>query len=306
MENQHINNKIINIKWLTKFIGFQLRKRRISKQFKLIRGYNPDLKNPVSRSEKIQYRKLFGNHEFYALLTDKYKVRKFVAKRVGEQYLIPLLGVYDRLSPEVFVDLPESFIIKCNHGCKWNRVVRAKSLLDVDETVCYFNEKYRCKFSSASNERHYDFIEPKIIIEQLLDDDGELPWDYNIFCYNSRKGFDFVISIWSPDQKLFAHLDRHWNLWETNFTDEHMKKYVKPKNFEDMVNVARLLSADIDYVRVDLYNIDGKIYFGEMTFTPASGLSQIKNPSRERMLGEMWELDVDNRKLYQSRGWIAD
>ena len=78
------------------------------------------------------------------------------------------------------------------------------------------------------------------------------------------------------------------------------------KNFDDMIRVARLLSADTDYVRVDLYNIDGKIYFGEMTFTPASGLSQITNPSREQMLGEMWELDVDNRKLYQARGWIAD
>ena len=224
-------NKTMNIQWLAKLIGFQLRKRRISKQFKLIRGYDPDLKNPVSRSEKIQYRKLFGNHKFYARLTDKYKVRQFVADRVGEQYLVPLLGVYDRLSPEVFVNLPDRFIIKCNHGCKWNRVVRAKSLLDVDETVSYFNKRCRCRFSSVANERHYDFIEPKIIIEQLLDDDGGLPWDYNIFCYNGRNGFDCVISIWCPDQKFFAHFDRNWNLWETNFTDEQMKKYAKPEKF---------------------------------------------------------------------------
>ena len=85
-----------------------------------------------------------------------------------------------------------------------------------------------------------------------------------------------------------------------------MKKYAKPKNFPEMVDVARLLSAHIDFVRVDLYNIDGTIYFGEMTFTPASGLKRINNEFRDRMRSEMWELAVDDRRLYQKRKWIPD
>jgi TupA-like ATPgrasp len=292
--------------WLSKFVAFQRRRRKIFKHYKRIMGHSLNLTNPVYSYEKIQYRKLFGNHEFYALMSDKYKVREFVAERVGDKYLIPLLGVFDRLSPEVFVGLPDHFIIKCNHGCKWHRIVRDKSLLNVNETVRYFNEKCQCKFSRVSNERHYDFIEPKIIIEQLLDDNGEQPWDYNIFSYNGRNGFDFAISISSPDLSVTAHFDRHWNLWETNFTDEHMKKYAKPQNYDEMVEVARLLSTDFDFVRVDLYNIDGSIYFGELTCTPSSGLTRINNKFREKMRSEMWELAVDDRRLYQKKGFIAD
>ena len=292
--------------WISKFIDFQLRRRKILKKYKRRMGHSPDLMNPVSCHDKIQYRKLFGNHKFYALLADKYKVREFVAERVGDKYLIPLLGVFDHLSPEVFVGLPGRFIIKCNHGSHWNRVVRDKSLLDMHETVIYFNEMCKRKYSRISGERHYDFIEPKIVIEQLLDDNGEQPWDYNIFSYNGRNGFDFAITITSPDMNFTAHFDRHWTLWESNFTDEQMKKYAKPKNFPEMVDVARLLSAHIDFVRVDLYNIDGTIYFGEMTFTPASGLKRINNEFRDRMRSEMWELAVDDRRLYQKRKWIPD
>ena len=291
---------------LSKFVGFQLRRRKIVKAYKRVMGCKPDLVNPDSYYEKIQYRKLFGNHEFYALLADKYKVREFVAKRAGEKYLIPLLGVYDRLSPEVLAELPAPFIIKCNHGCKWNRVVQDKKLLDVQETVRYFNKQCRQKYSRVSNERHYDFIEPKIVIEKLLDDHGEQPWDYGLFSYNGRNGFDFAITIASPDLSSMAHFDRHWNVWETNFTDEQMKKYAKPENFDEMVEVARLLSAGMDFVRVDLYNINGAVYFGEMTCTPRSGLWSIHNELRERMRSEMWELAADDRRLYQKRGWLAD
>lgn len=294
------------MKWLSKIIGFYYRKLRIVIHYIFVEHKIPNLKNPVSCSEKTQYRKLFGNHAFYALLADKYRVREFVAKRVGDKYLIPILGAFDHLSPEVFDDLPDNFIIKCNNGCKWNRIVRDKSVLDVNETVRYFNNQCRKKYSRYSGERHYDYIQPKIIIEELLDDHGEPPWDYNIFSYNSGKGFDFAITISSPDMRFYAHFDRNWNLWETNFTDELMKKYAKPKNFDEMINVARLLSEGMDFIRVDLYNIDGTIYFGEMTCTPASGLGPIKNKFRERMRNEMWELAVDDRKLYQNRGCIAD
>ena len=292
--------------WLSKFVRFHLRRRKIVKTYKRVMRVSPNLVNPVSYCDKIQYRKLFGNHEFYALLTDKYKVRELVTKRAGKKYLIPLLGVYNRLSPEVLAELPTPFIIKCNHGCKWNRVIQDKRLLDVNETAQYFNEKSKSKYSRVSNERHYDFIEPKIVIEGLLDNHGEQPWDYSIFSYNSRNGFDFAITIGSPNRIFTAHFDRHWNVWETNFTNEQMKKYAKPKNFDEMVDVARLLSAGMDFVRVDLYNIDGRIYFGELTCTPASGLICIKNKLRERMRSEMWELALDDRRLYQNRGWIAN
>lgn len=291
---------------LSKFIGFHQRKRKTVKIYEQIMGCKPNLANPVSCYDKIQYRKLYGNHAFYGLLADKHKVRDYVARRAGEKYLIPLLGVYDRLTPDVLMSLPAPFIIKCNHGCKWNRVVKDKEILDVEETVRYFNDACRLRYSRTSGERHYDFIEPKIIVEQMLDDDGEPPWDYAIWSYNGRNGFNYAITVNSPDLSFAAHFDRDWNIWESNFTGEHMKKYAKPKNDHEMIELARLLSAGIDFVRVDLYNINGAIYFGELTFTPKSGLGRIDNALRESMRGEMWELAVDDRRLYQKRGWFAD
>lgn len=292
--------------WLSKFVGFRLRKRKINKLYKQSIGGKPNLINPVSNYDKIQYRKLFGNHAFYALLADKYRVREFVARRAGEKYLIPLLGVFDRLTPDALMALPAPFIIKCNNGCDWNRIVKDKELLDIDETVKCFNKTCRRKYSRESGERHYDFIEPKIVVEKLLDDNGEPLWDYSVWSYNGRNGFDYTISIGSPDLSFRAHFDRDWNVLETNFSGEQMKKYANPENAGEMIEVARLLSEGIDFVRVDLYNINGTIYFGELTFTPHSGLGRIENKLREKMRDEMWEIALHDRRLYQKQGWIAD
>ena len=289
-----------------KIIDFHRRKRTIAKLYKKAVGCKPNLVTPYCSSEKIQYRKLYGNHTFYALLADKYKVREYVTERAGKKYLVPLLSVCEELTPEILTALPTPFIIKCNHGCKWHRIVKDIKLINIAETVHYFNETLKLKYSAASGERHYDFIEPKIIVEKLLDDNSEPPWDYAIYSYNGQNGFNFAIAVSAPDMSSLAHFDRDWNLWEGNLTDEQMKKYVKPKNFHEMVEVARLLSAGIDFVRVDLYNINGKIYFGELTFTPHSGLGKIKNEFRKKMRAEMWELAADNRQLYQKRGWFAD
>lgn len=280
-------------------IEFRIRRAKLKKKFKKVRGYDGNFENPSYYEEKIQFRKLYGNHEFYALVADKYKVRQYVADRVGERYLIPLLGVYEKLTPEIFQDLPERFIIKANHGCKWNRIVFDKNQADLTELIDYFNGKMKQKFSSFTYEKHYEFIEPRIVIEALLLDRGEIPWDYNIFCYNGPKGFDCALSLASPDLSASGHFDKHWNVWESTLSQEQAERYVNPKNFSEMIEVARALSADFDFVRVDLYNIDGKIYFGELTCTPASGLGGKISEFRSKMRSEMWELDRNNTLLYR-------
>jgi len=280
-------------------LEFRIRRSKLKKKFKKIRGYTGNFENPRYYEEKIQFRKLYGNHEFYALVADKYKVRQYVADRVGENYLIPQLGVYERLTPEIFRDLPERFIIKANHGCKWNRIVHDKNQADLEELITYFNGIVEQKFSRYSLEKHYDFIEPRIVIEELLLDAGEIPWDYNVFCYNSQKGFDYALSLASPDLRAVGHFDKQWNVWESTLSQEQAERYVNPKNFSEMIEVARALSADFDFVRVDLYNIDGKIYFGELTCTPASGLGGKISEFRSTMRSEMWDLDRDNTLLYR-------
>lgn len=274
---------------------------KISRQFRQSMGYSGNFENPKTYQEKMQFRKLYGNHDFYALVADKYRAREYVASRIGAEHLVPLLGVYDRLEASVFDTLPSQFIIKANHGCKWHQVVKDKSKLDVARTVARFNKYCRETYGWVSGERHYNFIPPRIVIEALLEDDhGGLPWDYGFFCYNGPQGFDFNLGLSSPSGKSAAFY-KDWEVIESKIPEEELALHAKPANFDTMVRIAKALSADFDFVRVDLYSVGGKVYFGELTCTPHGGYGPIKNPLRQKMRDEMWHLDATNPRLYTSR-----
>lgn len=286
------------------FFEFARRKRLVQRRFRETCGYDGNFLWPRTHQEKVQFRKLWGNHPFYAMVADKYRVREYVANKVGERYLVPLIGVYERLSAADFDALPECFVIKANHGCTWNKAVWNKRELDIPETVEFFNSVVEQTYGTTGGEFHYSLIEPKILVEELLADGDSVPVNYDMFCYNSKDGFDYAITVaragllpGTPNSAL--HFDRHWNLIEGEPTEEERDKLIDPKNFEEMVEVARVLSSDFDFARIDLYNLDGAIYFGEITVTPASGFGPIKNEYRARMRTEMWELDVDNTRLYR-------
>ena len=279
---------------------FLAQKRKIKRMFRKSLGYDGDFENPKTYQEKVQFRKLYGNHHFYAMVADKYRVRDYVTEKAGAQYLIPLLGAYDRLNASVFESLPKAFIIKANHGCKWNRVVNDKDAMDVRQLIRYFNKQRTKRWGKVAGERHYDFIKPKIVIEQLLQSaQGGLPWDYSFFCYNGPRGFECNFAICSPQGKAAA-FDMNWTLMQSNIPEEELAPHVRPTNFDEMVAVARRLSADFDFVRVDLYNIEGKIYFGEITCTPHQGFGIIKDEKRQKMRSEMWQLDAMNPLLYHA------
>jgi hypothetical protein len=281
-------------------LAFAWRRWRLQRRFRRKVGYWGEFETPVTHEEKVQFRKLYGNHHRYALMADKYRVRQYVAERVGARYLVPLLGVYDRLAPEVFGSLPEQFMIKANHGCKWHRIVWNKAELDIPSTVRYFNRLMHKHYGHKSGEYHYCLIEPKILIETLLVDGSDSPVDYNLYCYHSNDGFDYAIAIATPRAETVVHFDKHWNRVEGQFTAEQSAKHVNPKNFDEMVHVAEVLSRGFDFIRIDLYNVNGQIYFGEATCTPAAGFEPLEDPVRARMRAEMWKLDVDNPQLYRS------
>jgi TupA-like ATPgrasp len=285
---------------LIEWIAFTTQRWLIRWKFKATMGYAGDFENPRTYQEKIQFRKLYGNHAFYALMADKYRVREYVAAKVGEQHLIPLLGAYDRLNRTIFDDLPDQFIIKANHGCKWNQVVNDKSKLDVDATVRRFNRLIGKHFGFRSGERHYALIKPKIVIEQLLQGPrGGLPWDYYFQCCNGPDGFEYHTAIVAPDGKRSAVFDNNWRLISSDIPEEELAPHWRPANFETMVQVAKSLSADFDFVRVDLYTTQEKVYFGELTCTPHQGYGPIKDPERQRQRDRMWHLDSANPLLYR-------
>ena len=179
-------------------VSFALRRWRIQKRFRRKVGRRLNCDSPGIFQEKTQYRKLYGNHALYAFLADKYRVREYVAERVGVNYLVPLLGVHERLTPEVFTDLPQQFIIKATHGCKWHQIVRDKSQLDIPATVRRFNQLLSRRHGRTSGEYHYRLITPRIVIETLLDDGGESPADYDFFCFHDGSSFDYRLAVAMP------------------------------------------------------------------------------------------------------------
>jgi hypothetical protein len=283
---------------MIEWVVFNAQRLKIKRQFAANVGYQGDFENPKTWQEKIQFRKLYGNHTFYALVADKYRARSYVSSKVGEKHLIPLLGVYDRLDKSVFDGLPPQFIVKANHGCKWNEIVYDKSKLDIDKTIIRFNKLCKRRYGWAAGERHYNFIPPKIVIEQLLRGPrGGLPWDYCFFCYRGPRGFDYYFAIGSPDGRT-AGFSKNWEPISSNIPEDELAAHFKPANFEVMVQVARDLSADFDFVRVDLYTVEDKVYFGELTCTPHQGYALFASEERQKLVDSMWHLDAGNPLLY--------
>jgi hypothetical protein len=261
-----------------------------------------DFREPDSFQQKIQFRKIYGNHPLYAALADKFRVREFVAERVGPQYLIPLLGVHDRLTEAAFEPLPEQFIIKANHGSKWHQIVTDKSQLDVPATVRRCNRWMERRFGERLGEFHYRLIPPKLIIEELLVDQDASPPDYNFFCFHNGEAFDYSLSVSMPDGERSVAFDKQWNITEITCTPEEAQRVSRPPHMEEMLEVARRLSRGFDFVRVDLYNVRGRIYFGELTWTPASGLKEFTTDEKRVTRNAMWKLDRENPVLYRQAG----
>lgn len=264
------------------------KKDYLNKIYKKIFNCNIDWSNPRKLSEKIQFDKIYGkNDEIKALLTDKYEVRKWVKDKISDQYLIPLIGVYNSFEEIDYNSLPNQFVIKCNHDSGSITVVKDKSKINWKDLKYKYNYHLKTDYSKFSLEKHYSLIKPKIIIEELvLCDDGDLP-DYKFWCFNSKVYYCRVDVSRFGDHKRNMY-DLEWNLQEwVEGIYENKEGLERPINFDEMVSVVRKLCVGFPEVRVDLYNVNGQIYFGEMTFSSASGFEYIE-PKYDLMLGDLW------------------
>ena len=247
--------------------------------YKKATGNRLNLDNPKTFNEKIQWLKLYASTPLKTKLADKFLVRDWVKEKIGEKYLIPLLGVYDKFEDIDFSKLPDKFVIKCNHGCAYNIIVKDKSKLDLDDVKAkldkWMSENFAFKWGF---ELQYRDIKPKIIIEKYIENKhsgGDL-YDYKFWCFNGKVEYIQFLSERNIDGLKSAFYDRKWR--KQNFTTSATldnKTIEKPDNLEEMIKLVETLSKEFNYVRTDLYRLDdGTIYFGEMTFTPASGVSK--------------------------------
>mgnify|MGYP004724921933 CR=1 FL=1 len=249
------------------------------------------LDNPKTFNEKIQWLKLYDSTPLKTKLADKYLVREWIKEKIGEEYLIPLLGVWDKFDDIDFDKLPDRFVLKGNHGCAYNYIVKDKSKMDIEDARKKFNKWMKRNYAQNGGlELHYKDIPPKIVAEAYIEDSNKELNDYKIMCFNGKPQY-----IWI-DQGRFTNrteniYNKKWELQPFLLSYPNSKEQVPPpENLDKMFELAEILAKDFSLVRVDFYNVDGKIYFGEMTFTSCSGVDKFIPSSYNRVWGDMLEL----------------
>lgn len=268
-------------------------KSMIKLQYRISQKRKLNLKNPQRFTEKLQCYKLYHRDPLMVQCSDKYMVRDYIASKGLEEILIPLYGVYDRAEDINFDDLPEKFVLKTNNGSHTNIICEDKSKLDIDLTKKTLNEWINAWNGKMGREWAYHDIKPKIICEKFLekDESGDLV-DYKFFCFNGKPFSLYVIveRFLSSGMKL-GIFDTHFNQlpYKRRDINRLAANISKPKNFDCMTRIAEILSEGFPHVRVDLYNIDGKIYFGELTFYTAGGYQKYEPDNFDSVLGEQFK-----------------
>lgn len=255
-------------------------------------GYWPNLKNPKKFSEKLQWLKLYNRRPEYTTMVDKYAVKDYVAKIIGEQYIIPTIGVWDKLEDIEWDKLPNQFVLKTTHGGGSNGVVicRDKAAFDKNKAVQKLNENLGNDVYRRYREWPYKNVPKRIIAEKYLeesDGSGEL-CDYKFSCFDGEVTDVMVCIDRQIGEPKFYFFDKQWNLLRLNIRGKNAPKgftLPKPACMDEMFDLASKLSKGLPYARVDLYAVNNHPYFGEITFFPQSGFDTKLLPETEILHG---------------------
>lgn len=264
--------------------------------FKLSQGNKLSLKNPKTYNEKLQWLKINDRNPLYTKLVDKYLVRDYIKDKIGEEYLIPLIKVYNCPQEINWNKLPNKFVLKGTHGSGCNVICDNKEKLNKKGVINKFNKWLKYNWYWYAREWPYKNCKPRIICEKHMLDESEKDLkDYKIFCFNGEpKLIQVDIDRFGNHKQNFY--DKNWNfkdvkIWCENDPDNQIEK---PKNYDDMIRISKILSKPFPHVRVDLYNVDGKIYFGELTFSHNSGLANFIDKDLEIKMGNWLDLSQIN------------
>ena len=237
--------------------------------------YWPNWKNPQTFNEKLQWLKLYNRKPEYTMMVDKYAVKDYVAAMIGSEYVIPTLGVWETPEEIEWDHLPKQFVLKTTHGGGNTGVVICKdiTIFDKDKAIEKLNNSLKQDIYKSLREWPYKNVHRRILAEQFIDEGtGDLP-DYKFFCFDGEVKALFIGTERSTGDVKFDYYDAEFN--HLDLIQVHpmsSKELLKPSNFEEMKDLARKLSQGLPHVRVDLYNVNGKIYFGELTFFHHGGV----------------------------------
>lgn len=265
----------------------------LSRKYQLYFGQKLDLQNPQTFNEKLQWLKLYNRKPEYTVMVDKYKVREYIAQELGEEYLIPLLGVWDNPDEIDFDALPNQFVLKCNHNSGLGMCIcKDKSELDISKVKVELRKGLKQDYYLTGREWPYKDVPRKIIAEKYMEDvSGDLK-DYKFYCFNGEMKFVMINSDRNTSRPTRAdYFDRDFNwldfTWGYSHAEVHPKK---PEQFEKMVAIVEKLAKGLPHIRVDLYDCNGKIYFGELTFFDGSGFDKIEPLEWDYKIGKLLKL----------------
>ncbi|NPV51854.1 MAG: glycosyltransferase [Candidatus Methanofastidiosum sp.] len=234
---------------------------------------------------------LHNRDPLLTLISDKLLVRDFVASRIDTQYLIPLLWSGSLPNNIPYSYLPKKFVIKTNHGCGYVILVKDKNRLvreEVNRLLLSWLRTNFCTDTYLGSEWAYKHITPRIIVEQFIGDSDKAPEDYKFYCFHGKVEFLTVHYGRFAEHKTRS-FDRNFQPYDFKYDFDQWEGYCeKPINFVEMVRIAELLAADFDFMRVDLYNVNGKIYFGELTPYPGGVSTKFLPRYRDYYLGSLW------------------
>ncbi|MBW9324173.1 glycosyl transferase [Enterococcus casseliflavus] len=264
-------------------------------QYKKVMGKKLNLREPITFNEKLQWLKLYDRRKEYTFLVDKYKVKEIVGAKIGKEYLIPTLGYWSNFELIDFGSLPNQFVLKCTHDSGGVIICKNKKDFNFHEAQKKIDDSFGCNFFYMSREWPYKNVVPKIIAEEFISDNLS---DYKFFCFNGEVKIVLVCrNRYTKEGLTEDFFDTDWK--HLNMSRKHhpnsTKDICRPEKLDEMINLAEILSENIPFVRVDLYEVDGKVYFGELTFFPASGLEGFVPECWDKTLGEWLILPEKNK-----------
>lgn len=262
-------------------------------------GKKINLKDPKTYNEKIQWLKLYDHKDIYTKMVDKYEVKEYVSNIIGEEYIIPTIGVYDSVDEIDFDKLPNQFVIKCTHDSGGVVLCTDKSKFNIEKAKKRIKHFQKRNFYAHHREWPYKNVKHRIIVEKYMEDDKDKELrDYKLFCFDGKFKMLFIATNRQGEgETCFDFFDRDFN--HLPFTNGHPNAKVlphRPANFEKMIELAEKISKGFPQLRVDFYSVNGKLYFGEITFYHWSGLIPFEPEEWDRKLGDLIKLPNINKK----------
>ena len=279
------------IEFFYRSLGFLSDEKYLRLLFRLRMGRKLDLDNPKTFCEKLQWLKIYGRKEIYTTMADKYLAKQFIAEKIGEKYVVPLLNAWDRFDDIDFDSLPDKFVLKCNHDSGSAIICRDKAKLDKENARKILEKSLKTDYFILKREWPYKNIKRKIIAEEYLEDEpGANLFDYKFFCLNGIPRIMYVIEG-ASDNPTEAFFDMDQNYLDLEMEDPRPEIPPKlPDSFDEMKRLAAKLSEGVPFLRVDFFCVKGRLYVGELTFFHESGFGEIKPKEWDNKLGDMLDL----------------